>query len=84
MSNVRTLTPEDFNHYGDALKGKSVGDTITDQESYELEKQYAEKNDQPVPQVVNASTGVTNIPSSIEGVEDESEAAESRRTRSKK
>jgi hypothetical protein len=79
MSNVRTLTPEDFTRYGDALKGKSVGDIITAEESYKLEQEYAKKNDLAVPEAINPETGVTNTPSSIEGVE--SEAEESANTR---
>jgi hypothetical protein len=79
MSNVRTLTPEDFTHYGDALKGKQVGDIITAEESYKLEQEYAKKNDEPAPQVIDSETGVTGTPTSIEG--DEREAEETRATR---
>jgi len=83
MSNVRTLTPEDFTRYGDALKGKQVGDVITAQEGYQLEKEYAQKNGEPAPQVIKAETGLTGVPSSIDG--EESEAQETANTkRSKK
>lgn len=79
MSNVRSITQEDLDRYP-SLKGKSVGDTITAEESYQLEKEYAKKNDEPVPEAVNAETGVTGTPTSIEG--DDSEAGETRATRS--
>jgi hypothetical protein len=79
MSNVRTLSPDDFTRYGDALKGKQVGDVITAEESYKLEKEYAKKNDEPVPVAIKPETGVTGVPSSVEG--EESEAEETRATR---
>lgn len=79
MSNVRSLTPEDFARYGDALKGKQVGDVITAEESFKLEQEYAKKNDQPAPEAVKPETGVTGTPNSVEG--DESEAEESKATR---
>ncbi len=79
MSNVRTLAPEDFARYGDALKGKQVGDVITAEESHKLEVEYAKKNDQPVPEAINAETGVTGVATSVDS--DESEAEESKATR---
>jgi hypothetical protein len=84
MPNVRSITPEDLAKYGDALKGKSVGDVITAGESYELEKASAEKNNQPAPKILNSETGITGQPSSVEtpaAGDDESEAGESRATR---
>jgi hypothetical protein len=78
MANIRTVTPEDKQRYGDILKGKEVGDTITAAEDYELRKNYAEKHNEPVPQAVDPATGVTGIPSSIEG--EESEADETKAT----
>jgi hypothetical protein len=79
MSNVRTLTPEDFTRYGDALKGKQVGDVITAEEGYQLEKEYAKKNGTPAPQVIKAETGVLGVPSSID--DEESEAQETANTK---
>jgi hypothetical protein len=78
MSNVSTITPEDLERYP-SLKGRQVGDVITAQERYKLQQEYAKKNDEPVAQPINSATGVTGIPSSIEG--DESEAEESKATR---
>lgn len=84
MSNVSTLTPEDFARYGDALKGKEVGDVITAEERHKLEVEYAKKNGESVPQVIKAETGLTGTPSSIEGQETETEETQATRRSSKK
>lgn len=78
MSNVRSITQEDLDRYP-SLKGRQVGDIITAQEDFELRKQYAEKNGEAVPEQINPETGLTGLPTSIEG--EESEAEESAATR---
>jgi hypothetical protein len=82
MANVRTISSEDIAKYGKHLKGKTVGDTITAQEDYEMRKAAGEDVDP-----INPETGLTDLPSSVEtvmGEEDDSEGAETRRTRSAK
>ena len=65
MSNVRTVSQEDIDKYD--LKDKQVGDVITAEEDFALRKEFAKKNGEAVPEPINPETGVTGIPSSIEG-----------------
>jgi len=73
MSNFRVISQVDLDTYP-SLKGKEVGDTITAEEFYKVQKQDAKALDTVAPTIIDADATVKS--------EDESEAAESNRTRS--
>jgi hypothetical protein len=84
MANVRTISQEDLDRYP-SLKGRQVGDTLTAEEDYQLRQEYAEQNGEVAPQAVNPDTGVTGLPSSVDGEETEAEeSAATRRSRSRR
>jgi hypothetical protein len=73
MSNFRVISQVDLDTYP-SLKGKEVGDTITAEEFYKIQKQDAKAIGTEAPTIIDADATVKP--------EDESEAAESSRTRS--